>query len=87
MQSFFKSIPEIYMMILTTMMEKKEEEQEEEEMMMMTSVNYVMVTYLINQEQWFLYLKKQKLNKQPYKTHLKCADMWQNNWYLIIVCF
>jgi len=51
MQSFFKSIPEIYMMILTTMMEKKEEEQEEEEMMMMTSVNYVMVTYLINQEQ------------------------------------
>lgn len=66
--------------------EEQEEEEKEEEEEMTTWVNYnVKVTYLINKEQWFLYLKKQKLNKQLYKPHLKCADAWQNNWYLIIV--
>ena len=70
------------------MMEKKEQkkQQQEEEEIMMTSVNYkVTVKFLINPEQWSLYLKKQKLNKQLYKTHLKCANTWKNNWYLIIV--
>ena len=33
--------------------------------------------FRINQEIKFLYIKKQKLNKQLYNLHLKCATIWQ----------
>jgi hypothetical protein len=33
----------------------------------------------INQELKFLYIKKQKRNKQLYKFHLECAAAWHNN--------
>jgi hypothetical protein len=35
--------------------------------------------YHLNQELKFLYVKKQKLNKQLYKLHLECASSWQNS--------
>jgi hypothetical protein len=36
-----------------------------------------------NQEIKFLYIKKQKLNEQLYKHHLKCAATWHNPWQFI----
>ena len=39
--------------------------------------------YHLNQELKFLYVKKQKLNKQLYRMHLECASSWKNNWHLI----
>ena len=32
----------------------------------------------------FLYKKKQKLNKDLYKIHLKAAQEWGNTWYTIL---
>jgi hypothetical protein len=32
------------------------------------------VNFHIKQELWSLYLKEHELNKQLYKTHLKCAN-------------
>ena len=34
----------------------------------------------VNQEIKFLYFKKQQLNTQLYKLHLKCANYWKNTW-------
>jgi len=39
--------------------------------------------FRINQEIKFLYIKNQKLNKQLYNAHLKCAKTWNNNWLII----
>jgi len=36
------------------------------------------VRYRLIQEIKFLYIKKQKLNEQLYKHHLKCAAIWHN---------
>jgi hypothetical protein len=41
------------------------------------------VRYRLNQEIKFLYIKKQKLNEQLYKRHLKCAATWHNTWLFI----
>jgi hypothetical protein len=41
------------------------------------------VRYRFNQEIKFLYIKKQKLNEQLYKHHLKCAATWHNPWLFI----
>jgi len=41
------------------------------------------IRYRINQELKFLYIKKQQLNKQLYKIHLKCAAHWPTTWNLI----
>jgi hypothetical protein len=43
----------------------------------------IAVNFRINQEPRFLSKKKTRLNKQPYETHKKCANTWQNNWYLV----
>jgi hypothetical protein len=37
----------------------------------------------INNELKFLYIKKQQINNQLYKTHLRNAHYWQTNWPLI----
>ena len=38
----------------------------------------------IKDEIRLLYKKKQKLNNDPYKTHLKAAQEWGNSWYTIL---
>jgi hypothetical protein len=40
-------------------------------------------THRITQEIKFLYKKKCELNEQLYKTHLQCANYWQNSWSCI----
>ena len=37
----------------------------------------------VNQEIKFLYVKKQQLNTQLYRLHLKCANYWNNTWAYI----
>jgi hypothetical protein len=37
----------------------------------------------LKQEIKFLYIKKQKLNEQLHKHHLKCAATWHNTWIFI----
>jgi hypothetical protein len=39
--------------------------------------------YRLNQELKFLYVKKQKLNEQLYRIHLKSTSSWQNSWHII----
>jgi hypothetical protein len=41
------------------------------------------VRYRLNQEIKFLYIKKQKVNEQLYKHHVKCASTWHNTWLFI----
>jgi hypothetical protein len=41
------------------------------------------IRYRINQEQKFLYIKKQQLNEQLYRIHLECAAHWPTTWNLI----
>ena len=38
----------------------------------------------IKDEIRLLYKKKQELNKDLYKTHLKAAQEWGNSWYTIL---
>jgi len=38
----------------------------------------------IKDEIRLLYKKKQKLNNDLYKTHLKAAQEWGNSWYTIL---
>jgi hypothetical protein len=38
------------------------------------------IRYRINQEIKYLYCKKQKLNKQLYSEHLKCAQLYNGMW-------
>jgi len=43
----------------------------------------IAIRHRINQELRFLYIKKQRLNEQLYRTHLECAAHWPTTWNLI----